>query len=148
MSETPIELERVLSPTQEHVEAFAHLLPQLSQAEPPTLAELTEITDNRATYVFVARQDGKIVGSLCLATFAIPTGLRAWIEDVVVDEAGRGKGIGAALIRHAVATATGLGAVSIDLTSRPTRVDANRLYQRLGFQPRETNVYRHVRSTE
>ena len=76
----------MLSPTQEHVEAFAHLLPQLSQAEPPTLAELTEITDNRATYVFVARQDGKIVGSLCLATFAIPTGLRAWIEDVVVDD--------------------------------------------------------------
>ena len=84
-----------------------------------------------------------MLGSLTLVVFRIPTGLRAWIEDVVVDGEARGKGVGDALNRFALDLAAELGCRTVDLTSRPTREAANRLYQRLGFQPRETNVYRH-----
>ncbi len=72
----------------------------------------------------------------------IPTGIRAWIEDVVVDGAARGKGVGDALNRHAIDLAADLGAKTVDLTSRPSREAANRLYKRLGFEQRDTNVYR------
>jgi len=84
------------------------------------------------------------VGSLTLALFRIPTGVRAWIEDVVVDETVRGQGIGEALNGEALRIAKENGAGSVDLTSRPSREAANRLYQRLGFQTRETNVYRYT----
>jgi ribosomal protein S18 acetylase RimI-like enzyme len=86
--------------------------------------------------------DGTIVGTLTLAIFRIPTGLRAWIEDVVVDERARGRGVGAALTNAAIRLASDQGARTVDLTSRPSREAANRLYQRLGFVARETNVYR------
>jgi ribosomal protein S18 acetylase RimI-like enzyme len=86
--------------------------------------------------------DGRIVGSMTLALFRIPTGMRAWIEDVVVDESVRGRGVGAALNHHALDVARDAGARTVDLTSRPSREAANRLYQRLGFVQRETNVYR------
>ena len=93
--------------------------------------------------LFVAHdQKGKIVGSLTLALFRVPTGMRAWIEDVVVDETRRGAGIGEALVAAAIDRATAEGAKSVDLTSRPSREDANRLYQRMGFEARATNVYR------
>lgn len=137
-----VEIERVTTPSGEHVEALTRLLPQLSSADPPSLDGLKAITSNEATYLYVARVDRTIVGSLSLATFAIPTGLRAWIEDVVVDAASRGQGVASALVRAATDQAKLLGASSIDLTSRPSRVDANRLYQQLGFTQRETNVYR------
>lgn len=88
--------------------------------------------------------DGEIVGTLTLACFHIPTGTRAWIEDVVVDDAARGEGIGAALVEEAVRLARTAGARTIDLTSRPEREAANRLYERTGFARRETNVYRRV----
>ena len=86
--------------------------------------------------------DGRILGSLTLVVFPIPTGIRAWIEDVVVDEAARGRGVGEALNRAALDRARAAGARTVDLTSRPSREAANRLYQRIGFQPRDTNVYR------
>jgi ribosomal protein S18 acetylase RimI-like enzyme len=92
--------------------------------------------------VFVARVDGNIVGSLTLVTFRIPTGIRAWIEDVVVDESARGHGVGEALNQAAIQEARQKGAVTVDLTSRPSREAANRLYQRIGFVQRDTNVYR------
>ncbi|MCS5685302.1 MAG: GNAT family N-acetyltransferase, partial [Acidimicrobiales bacterium] len=76
--------------------------------------------------------------------FRIPTGLRAWIEDVVVDEAARGRGIGDALNRAAIERARAAGARTVDLTSRPSREAANRLYRRLGFVERGTNMYRRV----
>ena len=127
-------------------EAFDRLTPQLSSSNPPpTDAELTEIIDSSATVLFVARDDDdgdRIVGSLTLALFRIPTALRAWIEDVVVDESVRGKGVGEALNRAALDRAAAAGARTVDLTSRPSREAANRLYQRLGFVERETNVYR------
>lgn len=97
-----------------------------------------------ASVLFVARDtDGQIVGSLTLAVFRIPTGIRAWIEDVVVDSEVRGKGVGSLLVRAAVARAEQVGARTVDLTSRPSRTEANRLYVSLGFEPRETNVYRY-----
>lgn len=130
--------------TPELVAAFERLIPQLSSSNPPPTAEqLAEIVASPATVLFVARDDqGAIVGSLTLALFRIPTGLRAWIEDVVVDGQARGQGIGEALNRAAIAEAGRRGAVTVDLTSRPSREAANRLYQRLGFQQRTTNVYR------
>ncbi|MBV8295672.1 MAG: GNAT family N-acetyltransferase [Acidimicrobiia bacterium] len=127
------------------VDAFARLTPQLSRSNPPPTAdELGEIVRSGASRLLVARDEsGAIVGSLTLVLFRIPTGIRAWIEDVVVDEAARGQGAGEALNREALRIAAGAGARTVDLTSRPSREAANRLYQRLGFRPRETNVYRY-----
>ena len=130
--------------TDELVEAFVRLTPQLSSSSPlPDRAQLDEIVTSTATHLLIARtDDGAIAGSLTLVLFRIPTGLRAWIEDVVVDGDARGQGVGEALNRYAIDVAAQHGARSVDLTSRPSREAANRLYQRLGFQPRETNVYR------
>ena len=130
----------------ELVEAMARLVPQLSRSAPsPTACDLEAIVRAPATTVLVARDDsGAIVGCLTLAVFRTPTGTRAWIEDVVVDEHRRGAGVGAALVRAAVDLATREGARTVDLTSRPDRQAANRLYARLGFEQRTTNVYRHT----
>jgi ribosomal protein S18 acetylase RimI-like enzyme len=130
--------------TDELVEAFVRLTPQLSSSSPPPdRAQLEEIVTSGATHLLIARTgDGAIAGSLTLVLFRIPTGLRAWIEDVVVDGDARGQGVGEALNRYAIDVAAEHGARSVDLTSRPSREAANRLYQRLGFEPRETNVYR------
>lgn len=127
------------------VEAFARLVPQLSSsAPPPTQDEITAMVDSDANQVLVAEDvDGTILGSMTLIVFRIPTGIRAWIEDVVVDGEARGRGVGEALNRHAIALAYSLGAKTVDLTSRPSREAANRLYQKLGFEQRTTNVYRH-----
>lgn len=95
-----------------------------------------------ATTLFVAEDDGLIVGSLTLAAFEIPTGRRAWIEDVVTDTAARGKGVARALVDAALSHAAELGTRTVDLTSRPDHADANRLYVKLGFEQRTTNVYR------
>jgi ribosomal protein S18 acetylase RimI-like enzyme len=128
-------------------EAFDRLTPQLSSSNPPPSDdELASIVGSPATVLLVARDpdaDGRIVGSLTLALFRIPTGLRAWIEDVVVDGEARGRGVGEALNRHALDVARDAGAKTVDLTSRPSREAANRLYARIGFQQRETNVYRY-----
>jgi ribosomal protein S18 acetylase RimI-like enzyme len=102
------------------------------------------MVDSDTATLFVARDDGVAVGTLTLVVFSIPTGLRAWVEDVVVDEVARGGGIGEALISAAVEEARGRGVRSIDLTSRPSREAANALYQKLGFKRRDTNVYRLV----
>ena len=130
--------------TDDVVEAFNRLIPQLSSSNPPPTREfLTRIVDSEASILLVAVEDDVILGSLTLVVFLIPTSIRAWIEDVVVDEAGRGKGVGAALNEEALSRAAALGATTVDLTSRPSREAANRLYQRLGFEARETNVYRY-----
>jgi ribosomal protein S18 acetylase RimI-like enzyme len=125
-------------------EAVGRLVRQLSRSSPPPSApQREELVGSPACHLLVARDaDGTIVGMLTLAVFRIPTGLRAWIEDVVVDEAARGKGVGAALTNAAIRIAGERGARTVDLTSRPSREAANRLYQRLGFVQRETNVYR------
>jgi ribosomal protein S18 acetylase RimI-like enzyme len=107
---------------------------------------VADIVASPATVLFIARDDDDartIVGCLTLAVFRIPTGLRAWIEDVIVDQSARRRGVGEALNREAIARAQAAGARTVDLTSRPSREAANRLYQRLGFHPRDTNVYRY-----
>jgi ribosomal protein S18 acetylase RimI-like enzyme len=131
--------------TPELVAAFAGLIPQLSSSSPaPAAPELAELVDSPATQLLLAvDDDGTILGSLTLALFRIPTGLRAWIEDVVVDGAARGRGVGEQLNEDALRRAAEAGATTVDLTSRPSREAANRLYQRLGFEKRETNVYRY-----
>ena len=129
------------------VEAFRRLLPQLSaSATAVTAVELAAVIGAPGTAVLIAREPAtrRIVGALTLVTFRIPTGLRAWIEDVVVDEAMRGRGLGEALTRQALEQAKALGAHAVELTSRPSREAANRLYQRIGFVPRHTNLYRIV----
>jgi ribosomal protein S18 acetylase RimI-like enzyme len=136
--------------TTELVDAVARLLPQLSRsARPPTSETLAEIVTSPATTLFVARTDadGPVVGMLTLVLLRIPTAVRAWIEDVVVAEEARGHGCGEALSRAAIDAARAAGARTIDLTSRPAREDANRLYQRIGFKARETNVYRYELGT-
>ncbi|MGH9045812.1 MAG: GNAT family N-acetyltransferase [Acidimicrobiales bacterium] len=137
-------VEAVLTAHPELFNAMARLVPQLSSsADPPTAYELEGIVESPATTLFIARDGGQqIVGSLTLAVFHTPTGVRAWIEDVVVETTVRGGGIGSALVEAAVGVARKAGARTVDLTSRPEREDANRLYHRLGFERRETNVYR------
>ena len=125
------------------VEAFGRLIPQLSKSNPPpSRSELQNLVDSEASTLFLAKLDGSIVGSLTLAMFRIPTGVRAWIEDVVVDDVARGHGAGEALNRAALDFARQHGAITVDLTSRPSREAANRLYQRLGFESRQSNLYR------
>ena len=129
--------------TPELVDALARLLPQLSSAPPPTAGEVATIVDDPGSVLFIARVGGRIVGTLTLIFYRIPTGLKAWIEDVVVDDAARGHGVGDALNRAALDVARERGAKAVSLTSRPSREAANRLYQRIGFRARDTNVYRY-----
>jgi ribosomal protein S18 acetylase RimI-like enzyme len=140
----PIKVEVVLTADPELINAIARLVPQLSSSSAiPTAYELETIVESPATTLFVARDaDEQIVGSLTLAVFRVPTGVRAWIEDVVVEGSARSGGIGTALVNAAVDVARKAEARTVELTSRPDRVEANRLYQRLGFERRETNVYR------
>jgi ribosomal protein S18 acetylase RimI-like enzyme len=130
--------------TDELVATFARLIPQLSSSSPgPTAAELDAIISAPDQVLFLAELDGVVVGSLTLAWYRMPTGVKAWIEDVVVDESARGHGVGDALNRAAIDEARRRGAKHVNLTSRPSREAANRLYQRLGFQPYDTNLYRY-----
>lgn len=123
------------------------LMRQLSDtAKTLSIGDLVKIVDHESiTIILAARADDPeaIVAMLTLAVFPIPTGMRAWIEDVVVDVSYRRRGIGEMLTREALDIAIQCGARSIELTSRNERESANRLYRRLGFEERETNVYRY-----
>lgn len=142
-----VTVEECFEVSDELVDAMVRLVPQLSSSAPPMTAEIISgVVDHEAAHLLVARgEDRGIVGSMTLVVFPIPTGVRAWIEDVVVDEAARGQGVGEALNRRALELADELGARTVDLTSRPSREAANRLYRRIGFVQRETNVYRYER---
>jgi len=137
-------VEVVTKVTGEVVDAFARLLPQLSSSAPGlTAAALEDIVASGASTILIARRDGEIIGTLTLVVFPIPTGTRAWIEDVVVDGSARGSGAGLALTAEALRLAREAGARTVDLTSRPSRQAAGRLYERAGFQVRDTRLYRH-----
>jgi ribosomal protein S18 acetylase RimI-like enzyme len=142
-----VEIIEAVEVTPELVSAFERLIPQLSSSNPaPTETELAAICESEASVLLIAvdrEAEDRILGSLTLAWFRIPTGVRAWIEDVVVDEAARGHGVGDLLNRAALDRARELGAKTVDLTSRPSREAANRLYQRIGFIARDTNIYRY-----
>ena len=140
-----VRIEVLQEVTDEVVAAFGQLLPQLSRSAPPLdRAGLDRIAGSAATTLLIARAGDKIVGTLSLVMFPIPTGLRAWIEDVIVDEAARGQGIGEALTAEALRIAEQAGARTVDLTSRPSREAAGRLYERVGFQSRSTRMYRYT----
>jgi ribosomal protein S18 acetylase RimI-like enzyme len=144
-----VDVEVLSEITDEIVAAFGRLLPQLSSSARPLDAEaLSAIVSAEASTVLVARVGGQIIGTLTLVTFPIPTGVRAWIEDVVVDEAVRGqefggKRVGEALTAEAIRIAGQAGARTVDLTTRPSRVAAGKLYERLGFVQRDSRVYRY-----
>lgn len=145
LDDVVIEVEAAGSVDDDLVAAVARLVPQLSSSSAaPSKETLARIVASPGATVFVARQDGRVVGMLTLVTFEIPTASRAWIEDVVVDEGARGKGVAAALVQAALEHAEAVGVRTVDLTSRPDREAANRLYVRMGFEQRVTNVYRHT----
>jgi ribosomal protein S18 acetylase RimI-like enzyme len=144
-AEIEAEIEIVTAVDDELVAAFDRLIPQLSSSNPPPgRAGLERIVGSPSCALFVARVDGRIVGTLTLAIYPLPTQLKAWIDDVVVDADASGRGVGTALSRAALDEARRRGASQVDLTSRPKREAANRLYQRLGFVARDTNVYRYT----
>ncbi len=144
LDDVVISVEAAASVDDELVSAVGRLIPQLSSTSPaPSKEALARIVDAPGATLFVARVDGHVAGMLTLVTFEIPTAVRAWIEDVVVDETARGQGVAAALVEAALELAAAQGARTVDLTSRPDREAANRLYLRMGFEVRATNVYRH-----
>jgi ribosomal protein S18 acetylase RimI-like enzyme len=142
-SASAIRVREVRETSIDLLDAMQHLVGQLSSsATKPGVADLEEILESPVTRLLVARDGDEVVGMLTLVLFRIPTGVRAWIEDVVVDENARGRGAGEALTREAIRIAEGAGARTVDLTSRREREAANRMYQKLGFAARETTVYR------
>lgn len=141
-------IERASSASPELEDAFQRLIPQLSSSSTPMdIEEIEDLLSQQSIELLLYRgEDGDIQGMLTLVIFTIPTGTRAWIEDVVVDDAARGHGAGLQLVNAALELAHNLGVKTVDLTSRPSREAANRLYQRAGFEKRDTNVYRHSKS--
>jgi ribosomal protein S18 acetylase RimI-like enzyme len=139
-----VEVE-VLGEASDEVEAaFGRLLPQLSRSAPPlTSADIARVLSGEAITLLIARCEGTIAGMLTLVMFRLPTGQRAWIEDVVVDENFRGRGAGEELTKAAIRIAQAAGARTVDLTSRPEREAAGRLYERTGFKQRNSRVYRY-----
>ena len=138
-----VEIIEISEASNEILSQVNGLLPQLSKsASPLSLESLDILAKSESTNLFVAKEGKKVGGMLSLVLFPIPTGTKAWVEDVVVDSSARGKGIGKALMNHALKKVREKRGKSIDLTSRPSRETANKLYQSLGYQKRETNVYR------
>jgi ribosomal protein S18 acetylase RimI-like enzyme len=139
-------VERAHQASPELLEALGRLLPQISPGrQPPTTAELKELMAAHGSTLLVARDEGaQIVGTLTLVVFRTTSELRARIEDVVVDDSARGKGIGERLVKEALRLAQERGARSVSLTSRADRETANRLYERVGFEQRDTNVYTYT----
>jgi ribosomal protein S18 acetylase RimI-like enzyme len=140
-----IRVEIIWEPSEELVDAFGRLLPQLSTtARPLDRAAVDRLVGCDANTVLVARADGAITGTLTLVLLPLPSGPRGRVEDVVVDDTARGQGIAGLLIEEALRLARRAGARTVDLTSRPDRAAANRLYERLGFQARESRVHRYT----
>ena len=138
-----MQIEVVTRADEELYQAFQHLIPQLTNNNPPpSLNDLTAIVQDASSTLLVARnKEQKIVGTLTLAAYRVPSGVRSMIEDVVVDNSARGQGIGEALVKRAIEVAREKGVQYISLTSSSAREAANRLYMKVGFKKRETNAY-------
>ena len=136
-------IEAATEATQELLYALTALLPQLNpRLEPLSMERLSRVIGDRATTLLLVRDDGGIVGAAAVLVYATPAFVKARIEDVVVDESSRGKGVGEALVRRCIEVARERGAEIVELQSARWREVANRLYPRLGFQLRESNLYR------
>jgi ribosomal protein S18 acetylase RimI-like enzyme len=136
-----VRIEHVTQASPELVETVRALLPQLTEARtPPTLEQLQEVV--RSQTLLVARDDdGSVLGTLTFVRYRVSSGIKGRIEDVIVDESARGKGVGEALVREGMRLANEAGVLMLELTSMPYRQAANRLYRRLGFVRKPTNVY-------
>ncbi len=137
-------IELVAQVDEELQDAVNRLVPQLTSKQAPSLAELRALVESESSSLLVARDEddgGCIVGMACLGVYRVPTGVRAVIEDVVVDGSARGQGIGEALVRRCLEVAAEKGAAAVTLTSNSRRAAANRLYLRMGFRLRDTNAY-------
>jgi ribosomal protein S18 acetylase RimI-like enzyme len=141
-----MKIKRITNFSENVYEAVLRLLPQLApDTDLPSRQYFKTILASENIYFFIAETDEKqIVGMMSVATYKIPTGLKVWIEDVVVDKSQRGRGLGKYLMQHAIDYSKSLGAQSVALTSRPSRVAANELYKKMGFVQYETNVYRYL----
>ena len=138
-----MQIEIVTKVDDELYQAFQRLIPQLTTNNPPpSLNDLTALVRDSASTLIIARsEENKIIGALTLIVYRVPTGTRSIIEDVIVDKSARGQGVGEALMKRAIELARKKGAGNISLTSNAMREAANRLYLRMGFKKRETNVY-------
>jgi ribosomal protein S18 acetylase RimI-like enzyme len=144
----PLAVHVVRRVDEELIEAAARLVPQLqSSATAPGHWELEQIVRHSDTTLLIVREGHAIVGMLMLAVFRGPTGPRAWIEDLVVDEPARGRGAGTLLTQEALRIAAERGAHTAQLSCQPSRLGPNRVYQRLGFKRREANLYRYRMSS-
>ncbi len=139
-----MKIERVKHVDESLVADFKRLVPQLTgRDEYPSSEELKKVVDRDFVHLYVAKDNDVVIGTLTLVFIRIPTGIRVWIEDVIVDENARGEGVGTALIWHALQTARINGVLKVDLFSNPKRIAANNLYLKMGFKKRESNVYRY-----
>jgi ribosomal protein S18 acetylase RimI-like enzyme len=142
-----MKIKELKSVNDDILEAFKNLIPLLAPTSAlPTRKDLETIINSGSTKLFIAEEGDDIIGTLTLVFNKIPTGEKAWIEDVVVSKNIRGKGVGKSLTQFAIDYALNKGVKKIDLTSSPERIAANNLYQKLGFRKRETNVYRYLTS--
>ncbi|MGI6572553.1 MAG: GNAT family N-acetyltransferase [Fermentimonas sp.] len=139
-----MKIERISQVDESTVEVFKKLMPQLTGKDKhPSLEELQRVIQSDERFLFFATENGEVIGTLTLVFYQLPSGLKAWIEDVIVDEQARGKGVATALLKHALQVAREKGALKADLTSMPWRQAANSLYQKMGFEKRESNMYRY-----
>ncbi|MFA6770641.1 MAG: GNAT family N-acetyltransferase [Bacteroidales bacterium] len=138
-----IKISRVKEFEQECFVAVRELMIQLvNQEQLPSKEQFVKLLNSANSQLFIAQlANSQIVGTMTIATYEIPSGKRLWIEDVVVDVDYRGKGIGRELITFAIEHCRSIGAQDIRLTSRPTRVNANKLYIKAGFKKSDTNAY-------
>jgi ribosomal protein S18 acetylase RimI-like enzyme len=136
-----VRLEKIDKATPELVDTIRALLPQLTEARtPPTLEQLEEVVSNQ-TLLLARDEDGRVLGTLTFVLYRVSSGVKGRIEDVIVDESARGQGVGEALVREGMRLANEAGVLMLELTSMPYRQAANRLYRRLGFVRKPTNVY-------
>jgi ribosomal protein S18 acetylase RimI-like enzyme len=142
-----MQIEVATTPTEELWDALQRLIPQLTANHPPPSRDaLAALLGSQASRLLIARlpdAQGPVLGAATLTIYRVPTGIRAMIEDVIVDESARGQGIGEALVRRALALAREAGAGGVSLTSNPMRLTANKLYQKIGFVRRQTNAYQY-----
>lgn len=137
------EIFEITAACKEYIEPINKLLAQLSSSPVSfTVNELQAIVESPATHLFLLRVDGNVVGMITLGSYLAPTGRKYWIEDVVVDSAMRGRAYGRRLVEYVIDFAVNEGSGTLMLTSKPARVAANALYRAVGFEPKETNVYR------